>query len=61
MSMDRCTACSELADTDNDDCFYDFSYTTPTGYGGHCENCRDEILEDMTEQQQADHEKRVFG
>lgn len=61
MSMDRCTKCSDIVDTDFDCSFYDFDYTTPKGYGGHCEPCRDDIYEAMTEAQQTEHEKRIYG
>ena len=60
MSMDRCAACSSLVDTDVDCSFYDFSYKI-NDMGGHCENCRDNIMQDMTEAQQDEHEKRIYG
>lgn len=60
MSMDRCCTCSDIVDTDFDDCFYDFSYKVDDR-GGHCENCRDDLYEKMTETEQALHEKRVYG
>ncbi len=43
MSLDRCTTCGHVADTDEDFSFYDFDYTTENGYGGHCFMCRDDI------------------
>lgn len=58
MSMDSCKKCGEFVDTDIDCQFYDFTYKV-NGMGGHCENCRDDFHEAMTEQQQAEHEKRV--
>ncbi len=61
MSMDRCTTCGHVADTDEDCNFYDFDYTTPKGYGGHCESCREAIYNAMTPAQQAEHEKKIYG
>jgi hypothetical protein len=61
MSMDKCTDCGAIVDTDDDCNFYDFDYTTKKKYGGHCESCRDDIYDQMTEAQQAEHEKRIYG
>ena len=61
MSIDTCTTCGDLVDTDDFPEFYDFSYTIKKGYGGHCESCRDDIYDAMTEAQQAEHEKRTYG
>lgn len=58
--MDRCAKCSDIVDTDIDCCFYDFTYKI-NGMGGHCQNCRHEMYEAMTEAEQAEHEKRVYG
>jgi hypothetical protein len=61
MSMDRCTKCGDIVDTDFDCSFYDFTYTLPKEIGGHCVNCREAMMETMTDAQQAEHEKRVFA
>ena len=61
MSMASCIHCGHFVDTDNEPEFYDFNYKTISGYGGHCENCRDEIYEAMTEAEQAAHEKKIYG
>ena len=61
MSMDRCTHCGEIVDTDDFPEFYDFTYRTPKGYGGHCEGCRNDIYESMTPAEQAEHEERTYG
>lgn len=61
MSMDRCTDCSQVVDTDSDVNFYDFDYVTAKGYGGHCESCRDSLLGNMNNAQQDAHEKRIYG
>ena len=66
MSMDRCTQCSHIVDTDFDTEFYDFAYLTENnmgrnGYGGHCESCREAIYNAMTPAQQAEHEKKIYG
>ena len=60
MSMDRCKTCEEIIDTDFDCEFYDFSYLA-NDMGGHCQSCRDNLYEQMSEAQQADHEKRLYG
>lgn len=60
MSMDRCTTCENITDTDFDCEFYDFSYLV-NDMGGHCASCRDNLYENMTELQQADHERRLYG
>jgi hypothetical protein len=61
MSMARCSECERLVDTDHDCEFYDYSYRTPDGFSGHCESCRDDLFTDMTEQEQREHERRVYG
>lgn len=60
MSMDRCTKCADLVDTDFDCEFYDFSYLV-NDMGGHCEQCREDIYENLTEFEQIEHEKRTYG
>lgn len=60
MSMDRCSQCGEIVDTDFDCSFYDFTYKI-NGMGGHCENCRDGFMEKMTDAEQAEHERRIYG
>lgn len=61
MSMARCSECERLVDTDDDCQFYDFSYRSQSGFEGHCEHCRDDLYTDMTEAQQAEHERRIYG
>lgn len=51
MSLDRCTKCGDVVDTDNHPEFYDFAYKV-NDMGGHCENCRDDIYESLTPVQQ---------
>lgn len=58
MSMDRCAKCGNIVDTDFDTEFYDFAYKVKD-MGGHCESCRDDFQEAMTEGEQQEHEKRV--
>lgn len=61
MSMDRCTKCGDPVDTDEDCQFYDFIYTLPKEDGGHCEGCRDAMLETMTETELEEHEGRIYA
>lgn len=61
MSMDRCTKCGDPVDTDFDCQFYDFTYTLPKKDGGHCERCRDNITETLTDAELAAHETRLYG
>lgn len=56
MSMDCCKKCDAFVDTDLDCQFYDFSYKV-NDMGGHCANCRDDFMEQMSEAEQAAHEK----
>lgn len=61
MSMDRCTKCGDVVDTDSDCNFYDFDYTTVEGYGGHCCSCRDEIYKVLDDSKKEAHERRIYG
>ena len=60
MSMALCSGCSGFVDTDDDPAFYDFTHKT-NDFGGHCDSCRDRIYEEMTEAEQAEHERRIYG
>ena len=60
MSMDRCVKCGDLVDTDDFPEFYDFAYLVDD-MGGHCEPCREAIYDKMTDEQQAQHEKKIYG
>lgn len=60
MSMDTCKKCGEFVDTDFDCQFYDLAYKV-NDMGGHCENCRDDIYENMTDAEQAEHERKTYG
>jgi hypothetical protein len=59
--MARCSVCEEMVDTDEDVNFYDLSYTTKSGYDGHCENCREDIIDRMSNAQQEAYEKQIYG
>lgn len=61
MSMATCRVCASFVDTDEEPEFFDFTYTTANGYGGHCESCRNEIYDAMSEAEQAEHERRTYG
>ena len=60
MSMDRCWKCGDLVDTDFEDQFYDLAYTIDDK-GGHCESCRERILDKMNDEEQKEHERRTHG
>lgn len=49
MSIDTCTDCSKMVDTDLDDEFYDFKYATENNSGGHCTRCRDKLFDALTD------------
>jgi hypothetical protein len=48
--MDRCIRCNRLVDTDYDTEFYEFQ----TGTEGHCEPCRDKMVQEQEEDHRLD-------
>ena len=56
MSMDRCSRCSALIDTDDDTEFYN-EYTDE----GLCESCRDDLWKEKLEDERLDDPRHEPG